>query len=118
MKIMINFQLSKLKILRNRLRYYEEEKNNILLDIEMVKKMKKDCPISIKRVNKLIKSIEKVNLYKMRIENIIDTIDDEIDKNILYLKYIKGLTIEKISDTLNYSKSSIYYRIAKYNERC
>ena len=112
-RIMDN-KLLNVKILSNRLKFYEEERVNIESDIELIKFISQKCPISKKRAYKLARTIEKINLYKMTIENYINNIENENDKNILYLRYVKGLTIEQISDRMNYSTTAIYYRLNKY----
>lgn len=68
--------------------------------------------------NKLNRYIEKQN----KIQGLLDTFD-ELDRDILKLKYIDGYTLEEISHKLGYSNSHIrkkhaeLKRMFKYMER-
>lgn len=47
------------------------------------------------------------NLLK-RIENTLDKVKDEDGYEILEMRYLKGMTVEQISDELHYSKQTIW----------
>lgn len=69
--------------------------------LNRLKEMKKKNPENIEFYKFEIK-----NVYKKRnkIEEKIETVENEISREILYNKYILGKTLEEISLEINYSK--------------
>ena len=69
--------------------------------LNRLKEMKKKNPEKIEFYKFEIK-----NVYKKRnkIEEKIETVENEISREILYNKYILGKTLEEISLEINYSK--------------
>jgi len=69
--------------------------------LNRLKEMKKKNPENIEFYKYEIK-----NVYKKRnkIEEKIETVENEISREILYNKYILGKTLEEISLEINYSK--------------
>lgn len=93
------------------------EKVNIESDIEFIKFIGTQGVLSEKRKEKIVKNIEKTNKTIERIENIINKEKNEIDRQILFYRFIRGLTIKEISDIMCYSTSSISRKLLKYEEQ-
>ena len=111
---MTKYQLFKICNLNNKIKFLKKERENIESDIEFIKYIGKQSPLSEKRAQKITENIEKTNYYKNRIENIINKEKDEMIKQILWLKYVSNLTLKEISDTINYSTSTISKKLKKY----
>ena len=95
----------------------KEEKANIESDIEFIKFMGTHGYLSEKRKEKIVKNIEKTNNIIYKIENIINREKKEIDRQILFYRFVKGLTIKEISNITCYSTSSISRKLLKYEEQ-
>ena len=48
--------------------------------------------------------IEKCKALRIKIENEISAMDDELLKEVLFLKYVCGKNLEEVSYFINYSK--------------
>lgn len=88
-------------------------------DIQAIQELlQRDAHRKSQLENKLNRYIEKQN----KIQGLLDTFD-ELDRDILKLKYIDGYTLEEISHKLGYSNSHIrkkhaeLKRMFKYMER-
>lgn len=113
---MTKFQLVKLNVLNVKLKALYEEANCLKSDIEFIRFIGGNGTLSEKRKRQLINCIENTNKTKSKIERIIDQENDEVTKTILYMRYIKGLTFQDISDSINYSISFISKKLLKYRD--
>lgn len=52
--------------------------------------------------------IDELVSYKNDILNVIDKVSDPLLKQILFLKYVKGYSVEKIADEIYYSERNIW----------
>ena len=84
-------------------------------DIDLIVSLGGRPIITKEKKDKLIKKIEEVNRVKMQIEDNINSIDSEIDKEIMMRRY-KGQTYEKISSDLGMTIDSIKWAIRKFNK--
>ena len=115
---MTKFQFVKLNVLSSKLKALYDEKANIESDIEFIRFLGGNSQLSDKRKELLINCIENTNKLKSKIERVIDQEKDETVKTILYLRYIKGLTFQDISDKINYSISFVSKKLLKYKDFC
>ncbi|MBR1844253.1 MAG: hypothetical protein IJ790_00815 [Lachnospiraceae bacterium] len=91
-----------------------EERSNIESDIEYIRFIGGKGTITKKRAKYILYNIESINKIKMQIEKRIFRVKNEVDRDILYLRFIKGLTIREIGDKINYSSSAVSRRLLKY----
>lgn len=115
---MTKFQFVKINVLNSKLKALYDERASLESDIEFIRFMGGSGPLSKKRKESLIYCIENINKIKLKIERIIDQEKDEVAKTILYLRYIKGLTFQDISDKINYSISFVSKKLLKYKDYC
>ena len=106
----------KLKFLKGRLKRLQDEVVEVNADIELIESLG-GRPIDTKeKKEKLIKKIEEVNRIKIAIEDNINSIDNEVDKEIMLRRY-KGQTYEKIAFDLGMTVASIRWVVHKFYKK-
>lgn len=106
-------QFYKLKFLNGKLKRLQDEIIEINADIDLIVRLGGRPTATKEKKEKLIKKIEEVNKVKMQIEDNINSIDSEIDKEIMMRRY-KGQTYEKISIDLGMTIDSVKWAIRKF----
>lgn len=67
--------------------------------------IRKDKPLA-----KLLQLIEKRKAQKEELIELIDTIENPVDREMIFYLYVKGYTIQQTANTMNYSYDAIKSR--------
>lgn len=108
-------KIVKINRLSNYIKELQKERANVESDIEFIKCIGAAGPISERRKDLITYYIEQLNKYKIKIERLINSENNIEIKEILTLRYIQGLTIQEISDKMNYSVATIFRKLEWYN---
>lgn len=111
-----------IKNIQEKIEYYEEKKTSIKSQI--ISDMPKNSTGGKDKLGTILVEIEKLlDLYyvkqakliklQIEIENVIDDLEDSIDRNIIRLRYFDNCTWEKICVELSYSWNGIHKRHRK-----
>ena len=90
-----------IEIIEDKLEYLKEKKTSI--NSMIITDMPKGTFSDNDRFGQLLVQIEELTeLYKKKIENVINELDDPLQRNIMRLRYLQGLSWEKICVEINY----------------
>lgn len=78
-----------------------------LIQESKISRLKKMKTMNPKNKENYDQKIKESKLLRKKIEKIIDSVDDDLLRELLYNKYILGKTLEEIGLILNYSKRHI-----------
>lgn len=115
-----------IEIIKDKIEYLEEKKTSIKSMI--IDDMPKGSNTENDRLGELLGEIEELlNIYnekqirlikqQMKIEDVIDKLEESTDRNIMRLKYIDGYTWERICVIMNYSWNGIHKKHRKILEK-
>ena len=103
----------KLKFLNGKLKRLQDDLIEINADIDLILSLGGRPRETKDRKERLVAKIEEVNKTKMEIEDNINNIDNDIDREIMLRRY-KGQTYEKISFDLGMTLDSVKWAIRKF----
>ena len=103
----------KLKFLNGKIKRLKDEMLEINSDIDLIIDLGGKPNETKLKKEKLVKRIEEVNKIKMDIEDRLNSIENEVDREIMLRRY-KGQTYEKIAFDLGMTFDSVRWVCKKF----